>query len=211
MMMKMIKARLGIVLLAAALIGVSAFTARGGQVDWTISDEFLGLLHGKIQGEWYSIMEIYPLDVTIYLLPFTLEGEVRGGLNSSSTFNDSLAYDSFTFAWDYSGDAPSVGAVTEGGNFFLDPNADLEVFFLAFVRYAPGPGVNEHVGGFVISPGDFQSFFELERGGVNALGDWDPEWPINFPQTYIIIPEPTTGLLALIGAATLLLRRRRRE
>ena len=63
-------------------------------------------------------------------------------------------------------------------------------------------------GGMGIWPGDASSFMLASDSFI--FDDANFEWPHFSLELYLlIIPEPTAGLLALIGAATLLLRRRK--
>jgi len=217
--MKITKARLGMPLLAAALIGISTFTTQGGQVDWIVCDDILGNLHDTTFHR--GVGHIY--GATFYLIPFSgFENEhaqVDDGLNGSPPmFDESMAFASLTLdGWNLSYAAPSITSLAPNGKVDLD-SLPAEFFLLAFIHYAaPQPGTFYGTTALIPGPNMGTSFtsdsFQFYDDNLYQLSSSDPpDWPwAGIPQTYIIIPEPTTGLLAVIGAATLLLRRRRKR
>ena len=227
-MTMMMKAKQGMAFLAAALIGVSAFTARGGQVDWIVCDNIFGHLYDTTLDR--GVDQIY--GVTFYLIPFTFDiygnvefdngeyAEVEAGLLSPiPTFDESRAFASLTLGGlNLSfGAPPSLTSLNPIGKVDLD-SLPTEFFLLAFVHYA-APQSDTFYGtaalipgtyaGDPFNPGSFSSDDDIlyQLSSLSAF----PSWPwYDIPVTYTIIPEPTTGLLALVGAATLLLRRRKR-
>ena len=217
--MRAIKTRSGVALLAATFIGVSVFTAQGGQMYWTVNDNLLGDINVTADNHYVDFVE----RINFYLIPFLDYGSVFAGLTDDNPiFDDRLAFASLTLGGFSVGSPPSVTSLESSGGHFDPDTVPTEFFLLALVCYETiAPGVFSGTAAFLPNQllwgDDFytpDNAFGFDGINLYELQGGSPVWPWDSMgtgvRTYTIVPEPTAGLLALVGAATLLLRRRRR-
>jgi len=197
MMMKLINTRLGMAFLAAA----TAFNAQAASIGWLWYDQAQG--RSLIQ-----YMGFDSGDTQVHLVMVTPDlGDLIGALNDK-TFNP----DNFTDilgSWD-GAEVEQFSRLESQNNDNLTAGTSYDVFLLV-------------LNGDDIPNGDYNYFsFDYRLGsvpGFSSAKTWvffgdSPAVPggiDNFEPNTAPIPEPTTGILAVIGAASLLLRRRRRE
>ena len=192
-------------LLAAALIGVSAFTAQGGSIEWTISEGFMYNIewgrdfYGGGLGDFLGV-SIYLIDSDPYspFMGYIATDFSEGFFDESNAFSPSIKFE----GWE-PGDPPY--ASLSDNSVLIDENLIPSMFrALVILHFQDGFVAGYNPGGF-----DFS-----DSGYLYGMDFEDIDWPFGINGSPILImpvPEPTTGLLALIGAATLLLRRRKRE
>jgi len=202
MMMKMTK--LGMAFLAAAI----AFNVQAGNIDW----------------RW----QVVPNDLTPdpnAIVYFILDGAKQDVINALAAGNFDASDFASSIAHTYYNETHGLLKAKDPANSIYIYNLHMDIpgtdgtgttphdMFLLFLNPNNNDGYDAY---YALRKDNDPVYVRGDKGGGGwgatsawGFGDGVGGWTNAGPVT--LIPEPTTGLLALVGAATLLLRRRRRE
>jgi hypothetical protein len=188
-----------------AIMGFTACKAfEGGEVLWwTIGNDYQSLTGTAEDGTSYSAGYLGVTDARIY---YTSTEDSSSGYLTLLQLND----DKSVSIYDGSAKLGAEYGVGLPANFYgslSSLSGTSYNFVLELGNFANGEWVKTSMKSDVVS---YQSLLDQKH-----IAAWDGIDPIDgspwSPKVYHVVPEPTNGLLVLLGSALLMLRRKRKD
>ena len=177
-------------IIAAAMVGVAVF-AQAATVNWTISG--VKDADGNAPTAGWAVMAFY---TEVGAGSSAIESAINAGTASS------LAFD--TQSLSVSMKKGKFGPADANAAGITDTSKNYDIYFVVF-NNADATAADKYV---MVS--DLNKAYSGMDGKYKAAGDFStlPAWQDISGPTPPVVPEPTTGLLVLLGVAGLALRRR---
>jgi len=183
-------------MIALAAVATAAI-ANAASINWGTSTSLADPSGNPADGSGYITMYLFSIDSTAYA-SLTAGGEAGVAAKVWSTYGSNLATATDSY--------PDDGM---GQIFLADPNSygvNETAYAAIILTYDEGAGVTHYIGN--AASFTFAADIDKEVADLDAFVGGDVG-AMSTPTGWAAVPEPTSGLLMLLGMAGLALRRRR--